>query len=148
MGTAAKFMDGTEISLTCWRDWYDGPVSGLAQWGGRDVWFRPTSDAGEETRTYEIFDLVPEQVAGCLTWFEEKREWFETRAPQIRKIRRDVTDTAEQECPIAAQGLSLREWNGPEISSCAIARFADDQVRASWFDAERWCPLQDEPSPT
>lgn len=148
MDTAAKFVDGNEISLICWRDWYDGPVSGLAHWDGSDVWFRLKSDAGEEIRTYELFALTPEQVAECLAWFEEKREWFETRAPQIRNIRRDIADAAEQERLIAAQRLSLREWNGPEICSHAIARFTDDHVGAGWFDAERWCPLQDEPNPT
>ncbi|MCA8892181.1 MAG: hypothetical protein KDA56_10270 [Hyphomonas sp.] len=147
MDTAAKFVDGSEISLTCWLDWYDGPVSGLAQWEGNDVWFRLNSDAGEEVRIYELFALTPEQIEECLTWFEEKRDWFEIRAPQIRIIKRDIADAAEQERQIAAQGLNLREWNGPEICSRAIARFTDDHVGAGWFNAECWCPLQDEPNP-
>ncbi|WP_084419785.1 uL29 family ribosomal protein [Henriciella litoralis] len=148
MDTAAKLEEGNEIRLICWRDWYDGPVSGLAQWAGKDVWFHLNSDAGEEIRTYEIFALTSEQVAECLAWFEEKREWFETRAPHIRKIRRDIADTAEQERLIPVQELGLREWNCPEIGSPAIAQFTDDYVGAGWFDAERWCPMQDEPDPT
>ncbi|KCZ48547.1 MULTISPECIES: hypothetical protein [unclassified Hyphomonas] len=144
MGSSANFVDANGVNLTCWLDWYDGPVSGLARWQGKDVWFRLASDAGEETRTYEIFDLAPEQVAESLAWFEEKRDWFENRAPRIRKIRRDVADKAEQERLIAAQGLSLRQWTGPEITSNAIARFSDEHMGADWFDSERWCPVQDQ----
>ncbi len=145
MATAAKFVDGSEINLICWRDWYDGPVSGQANWEGRAVWFCLASDAGEEVRTSEMFALAPEQLAECLDWFEEKREGFTVRAPQIRYIRLHVAGTAEQERLIEAQKMSLREWSDPENCSHAIAQFSDDHVGRNWYDSERWCPLQDEP---
>lgn len=129
---------GRDVRLICWLDWYDGPVSGLARWNGEVVWFAMESDAGEEPRSYRLFALTPQQVDEAQAWFEEKRYWFETRAPIIRQICEEMPDKADQAREIAARRLALRDWRGPDLSVRPLAHFDDSGVERSWFDHSGW----------
>lgn len=136
-------LDGSEIQLVCWLDWYDGPVSGLAQWRGETCWFAMEGDAGVEPRTYFLFELTPEQLLDALKWFDEKRNWFEHRAPEIRKIVSEISDKAEQDQLIERQGLALRDWPGPDITTPPFGRFDDKRMHQRWYNRDRWCPPRD-----
>lgn len=131
-------IDGRDVRLICWLDWYDGPVSGLARWRGEVVWFAIDSDADAEPRQYRLYALDPQQIGEAKTWFEEKLDWFETRAPIIQQICAEMPDKADREKEIAARDLALRDWKGPQLSAPPVAYFDDGGVDRSWFDHAGW----------
>ncbi len=133
-----EHIPGSDIQLICWLDWYDGPVSGLASWSGKKVWFRLSSDADADPRIYSLFSLTPDQLAEAFDWFEEKRDWYETRAPELRKLLTEISDPNEQKRQIEARGLALRDWAGPVLTSAPIAVFEDSDLEPGWFDVNAW----------
>ncbi|MEZ5986116.1 MAG: DUF5071 domain-containing protein [Hyphomonas sp.] len=138
MNALPPTLHACEISLVCWLDWYDGPVSGLARWKGEVFWFAMEGDAGEEPRTYQLFKLTKPQLEEAFAWFEEKRVWSETRAPQIRTLVAQIEDATERGRLIEEKGLTLRAWHGPELTGTPDGRFSDEAIESRWFDREGW----------
>lgn len=143
MNMSREMTDESEVHLVCWLDWYDGPVSGLARRNTEVVWFQMESEAGEEPRRYTIFELSTDQVMEALNWFEEKRVWFETAAPQLRELATQIEERRERERAAQERGLLLREWDGPELCGSPVGKFSDETVASGWFDHARWCPADD-----
>jgi hypothetical protein len=56
------------VRMVWFSDWYDGPITGLAAYEGREHWFvMVTDDDGEhwdfDPRIYLLHQLTPEQVS-------------------------------------------------------------------------------------
>jgi hypothetical protein len=61
-----------EVRKVWFSDWYDGPLTGVALYGGREYWFvMVVDDDGEgwdfEPRVYVLHRLTPEQLAQAWT---------------------------------------------------------------------------------
>lgn len=53
-------------AITWYDDWYDGPVDGLVEHQGRELWFSVDRDAGWaalEERRFLVYELQPEELA-------------------------------------------------------------------------------------
>lgn len=130
-----------DITLIAWADWYDGPISGMARWKDEAVWFTTVSDAGEEPRRYALHRLCETERREAFDWFEEKRAWSETRAPEIRKLVREIPDETERERLIAEKGLALRDAPRPALTAPPAGYFTDETIAPSWFNHDAWHPL-------
>lgn len=46
------------VDVVWWRDWYDGPLDGLACYEGREYWFTAVGDWwNDRPRHYELVDV-------------------------------------------------------------------------------------------
>lgn len=113
-------IDATDLTLLCWFDWYDGPLSGLLSWHDKLYWYAYSDRWGwveEEDADiidddwgyiYEIYALTNTQISEAVKWFQEKGDWFHNRRLQ-------------------KEGIKLRDWDGPKLPKLATAMFSDKQ---------------------
>lgn len=110
-------IDASDLSILCWFDWYDGPLSGLISWHNKLYWFAYSARWGVDEEAdvweddwgyiYEIYALTSEQIAEAVTWFKGKDDWFRNKR-------------------LTKEGIALREWSGPKLQGAAIAKFSDE----------------------
>lgn len=109
----APQIDEMTVDLICWQGWYNSPVSGLARWEGRVVWFQQLDwweGEGEHDWGYDIglYVLNDEDLADAVAWFREKERWYFN--PELVALREQVADTDVRAALIKERGLTLREW--------------------------------------
>jgi hypothetical protein len=59
----ANHLQGVVIEF--WVDWYDGPVSGIATYEGREYWFEAASGFDPDLRKRQLFlyPITPQELA-------------------------------------------------------------------------------------
>lgn len=109
-------IDAADLTILCWFDWYDGPVSGLLSWHNKLYWFAYCDRWGwdEENEIndwgyiYGVFELTNGQTQEAIHWFKEKGDWFHNQRLQ-------------------KEGIKLRDWEGPKLPKTAMAMFTDKE---------------------
>ena len=109
-------IDTSELSILCWLDWYDGPLSGLMSWHYKLYWFQYVDRWGVDGEKdiweddwgyiYEVYELDDAQLKRAVDWFKYRGDWFNNQ--RLKK-----------EC------IELREWNGPKLPKAGGAMFTD-----------------------
>jgi hypothetical protein len=100
------------VQMLWFDDWYDGPLDGLADYGGREYWFAAVADPDareRHARRYVLHPLSSEQIV---------REWAEHRECAART---GIAGCMHQSaCPAPPDGeADLEGWwrdhpNAPE----------------------------------
>jgi hypothetical protein len=64
-----------DVQMLWYSEWYDGPVDGLAEYGGRQYWFADVDDYQHSwpERRYVLHPISSEQAAREWTWHREYR---------------------------------------------------------------------------
>lgn len=123
-------LDRSQVSLLWFAEYYDGPMSGLLETGGRKYWFQAPKDylgrydeIGDEVRHYLVIELSPEQLAEEEEWHDLFREKvgtqydpYENVHPPVERYLRpqemhaEYFDAAESRTPLDLSQNRVIGW--------------------------------------
>ena len=81
------------VEMRFFIDWYDGPLSGVATYGGADYWFEAEGRADEafalrmEDRRFVLYPITPEELAEEEYWQRLYDEHVAGNKPESGKWR-------------------------------------------------------------
>lgn len=131
--TGPRLTHPDQIVVRWCVDYFDGPLSGVADFGGRAVWYQ-VIDPDETVRRYVVFDLAPAEMEAQLALHESWLKHAGTRHDYTWDSSTGTYIRGEYHQDITQETLSAHYQSFP--SDQVVTRY-EERNPIGWFDWPR-----------